>query len=481
MGWLSVSYEWDARSLQLFCVLLGVRIALQVLDVTVHLSMFFSDQGIVPRGDVLAETDQAAVNIYLASSSGFVVIILAVHFVCALCIVFRFNLALALLIAYVLEYSLSDRWGALRVGGLDQAFLSVMLWSLVLPLQQGSFWPRANLHLLPLHASMIYCGAGWLKSGWEWSDGNAIYIALGSSMARRNSIVALLRQSPDLCSVLTLSSLLLERVGWIGLWVPVPLVRMLVLLAYAGLHIGIYLTIDVLDFHLVMLCPLVAMLPTSFWTLGGSILQWVRRELGAGGYVLRGLQVSAWWGRYIGTVKPVLQKGWCLFELLPETLRCTSRCQVIDLHILHPQTVNRAVLLLSGIVWYMAICTIGRSLPPCIGWGLDHAEKLPGIRSLGIKQPLDLFAPRPINPDHWVALYGETKDGSLLDLMYDGHLANGRLIRVEDINREQRRYVRHHRWFKLFKRKRFYSGSEARALGLPYVASFASRSMMDMC
>ena len=58
---------------------------------------------------------------------------------------------------------------------------------------------------------------------------------------------------PALCAALSRSTLALERYGWLVLWAPVPLLRTAGVFAFMGLHVGIFLTIDVDVFSFVLL------------------------------------------------------------------------------------------------------------------------------------------------------------------------------------------------------------------------------------
>jgi len=446
MAWFSASYEFDGRSLRLFRSLLGARMLLNVLDIALHFSPFLSEGGFVPAKDVLAlQTRATKWNAYLVFP-GCEGMTMVVHLCCAACIMFGRDPRPALLAGLILEQALVRRLGPLRVPGPDNNFIMVLLLATALPWQQHSAFPQANFHLLTLQLSLVYCGSGWLKTSWEWSDGEAVFCLLHTSLVPKNPVVAFLRGHRQLCRLLSLSSLWLERLGWALLWVPVPFVRTLGLLAFAGLHIGIALVLRVRDFQLVMVCPIVALLPTSFWdTLLLFCRRWHRVHLRQNRRLDEEREqealatgISQEKAAEAQTLMANHQASSCPFRVgckpvSDETVHaatsqtttssrssCKPHCSTAV-----PMT-HKVAHIYSALVWAISVSTASNALARNgLSWvALNLPRAVPRVvwMPLAYEQPLMYFAPRPNNPHAWPAAFGETMGGNFIDLMPGGLL-----------------------------------------------------------
>jgi hypothetical protein len=165
--------------------------------------------------------------------------------------------------------------------GGDHLIRMLLFWGIFLPLgacfsvdaARSADHPAPRRVLSPGTVAYILqlCIVYWFAAAWKWApewrtEGTAVYLALEvDSFTTRFGLFLL--QFPELLRYLTYSSLYLETLGPVLLFLPfaVGLQRMLAIAAFTMFHIGLALTLDLGNFPWVCMAGWVALLPSSFW------------------------------------------------------------------------------------------------------------------------------------------------------------------------------------------------------------------------
>jgi hypothetical protein len=139
-----------------------------------------------------------------------------------------------------------------------------------------SAWP---MRLMQVQLSVIYLSSVWIKvQGVDWDNGTAVSIAMRMADVRALPLPSFLIHSVILSNFLTYGTLLMELSLAILIWI--PRLRLPVLLAGVGLHVGIGYTFRVGFFSLGMLALYLAFLDpdwASNWILALRA-RWLKRS-----------------------------------------------------------------------------------------------------------------------------------------------------------------------------------------------------------
>jgi hypothetical protein len=273
----------DKRSLMLFRILLGACIILDILiNKWSHISYFYVDSGVYTK-----ELLELAINYnpfreiqkysFLwffnneAQVKGFFFLTL---FSFALYMV-GFRPKLFGFIGLVLLLSIHSR-NPYVLSGPDQILISLLAWSLFLPINNLKFFASSNKEAFKVSSiaavglitqiALIYFFNAFLKDGHIWKEGNGLAYALMEDLWVKPSASFLL-EYPKVCSLLSHGTIGVEYL--IALLILIPfkqnLLRAISVLLIIMLHGTIFSFLSLGLFPLVALCIVAVLLPSLFW------------------------------------------------------------------------------------------------------------------------------------------------------------------------------------------------------------------------
>jgi predicted DCC family thiol-disulfide oxidoreductase YuxK len=237
-----------------------------------------------------------------------------------------------------------------------------------------------GLRLIQLHLAFIYGFAGLAKlTGNAWWTGSALEMVLLTPEFRHVDLTWLIAY-PLLLNFLTHASLFLELSYPVLVWVPI--LRPLVLLAMAGLHVGIDLTLGLTEFALAMIAANFAFAP------GPWLRSLVTGRSQPSGRVL-----------YDGAC-PYCRSSMALISALdPDRVVEPIDLTAVDVRSVHPALTKEACLRAMHLVradgtvvaGYDAVMTLLRWVP--LGWPVGLIGAIPGVAWLG-RRAYNAFAAR---------------------------------------------------------------------------------------
>lgn len=277
----------DERSLALFRVGLGVALLIDWGLRLDHISVFYTDGGVLPRAAALQFWDSRYLNsLFFATGTfwGALALMLPAGPI-ALAVLFGWRTRLMSALALVMMVSWQVRDFPV-VQGSDDLLRMLLFWSLFLPLGRcwsvdaaldrkaadrephGRIWLSVGCAALMLQSSYVYLMGAIIKAGnpvW-FEDGTAIYYAMNIDQFT-TALSPYLLEFPSLMTLLTRFVFLLELVGPILLFCPwaTPRVRLLVLAGLIPMHLGFKLFLQVGMFPLVSLISLTPFIPGAVW------------------------------------------------------------------------------------------------------------------------------------------------------------------------------------------------------------------------
>jgi antitoxin component YwqK of YwqJK toxin-antitoxin module len=277
-------FSIDPRSLALFRILISLVLLYDLALRAGDLASMYGPDGVLPIDSVVAFFRASGLPVtwslhYLHSSLIFQGSLFVVAAAFAMALLVGFHTRLATLGSWVLLASLHTRAPNLVNGG-DMLAVSLLLWGLFLPL--GGCWSldvrsgrtrRLNRPVFSvgsvailLQIFMMYFCTGLSKFNSVWLSGEALENALSFDMLV-TPLGQWLRNFPGALAVLTHLTLWGELISPLLLFVPWgrPYPRAIALTFFAGLHLGIELTMTVSVFSLVSLSALTLFLPREFW------------------------------------------------------------------------------------------------------------------------------------------------------------------------------------------------------------------------
>ena len=179
-------------------------------------------------------------------------------------------------VCWILFASALARVPPLLTGG-DMLLCSLLFFLMLLPCSKclsvhskfqapaGSVYSFATAALL-LQFVVMYTVTGILKINSEWVDGTALMIIL-SDTGLAKPIGLWLTNFPTILMVLTWGALLLELFAQVLLLSPYKTnqIRTVGVISFIGLHVGIFLTMEVLVFSIISIAGLLSLIPSSWW------------------------------------------------------------------------------------------------------------------------------------------------------------------------------------------------------------------------
>jgi Vitamin K-dependent gamma-carboxylase len=280
----------DLRSLAAFRMALAVLVLADLLGRGADLYAHYTDRGVLPRGALQEATNRWQISLNLMNGDLlFQVLLFDAAALAALTLLIGYRTRLMTVVVWVLVLSIQAR-NPLVLNTGDTLLRLLLFWGMFLPL--GAYWsvdralkaapPRVSTRFLSaatvgllLQIAFVYWFSALQKTGPEWrTDGTAVYYAL-SVDAWGTATGAYLYQFPALLTVLTYATILLEAFGPFLLFFPLftgP-VRTAAILAFMGLHFGIWMTMPIGIFSWIAALCMVCFLPGWFWDKAAAKLR----------------------------------------------------------------------------------------------------------------------------------------------------------------------------------------------------------------
>ncbi len=276
-------FSIDLRSLALFRMGLGLLLLADLIDRARDLRVHYTDWGVAPRYaiDLFANEWQWSLH-FISGRAEVMAALFVLAGVFALMLFAGYRTRLATVLSWLLLISLHER-NFMLLYGADEMLRMLLFWSMFLPL--GAYYsvdsalnsstepkPKMLLNLcgffMLAQMFMVYVVTAVFKSGAAWhADGTALYYAL--SLERFTTPVGLwvLHWPPELLKRMTQSIWWLEMVGPFLLFCPVFFtpVRLLTILAFVSLHVGLWLTMGLGIFPWVNWLAFTIFIPSGFW------------------------------------------------------------------------------------------------------------------------------------------------------------------------------------------------------------------------
>ncbi|WP_254425860.1 HTTM domain-containing protein [Haloprofundus sp. MHR1] len=275
---LTARFGIDTRALAAFRISLGLLLVADLALRARYLEAFYTDAGVLPRAllyDLYPTLSQLSVHT-LSGSLWVQALLFLFAGLCGLALLLGYHTRTALLLSFLLLVSLHARNPGVLNGG-DSVLRRLLFWGLFLPL--GERWsvdalrrvetPRERAATLASAALLVQVvlvyavNAVFKLRGDLWLDGEAVRYVL--SLQQFTILLGdTLAQFPALLHAFDLL--------WLGLVVASPLLlvltgrlRTLLVLAFAGMHVGMLLTMRIGLFPLVSVTALLVFLPPSVW------------------------------------------------------------------------------------------------------------------------------------------------------------------------------------------------------------------------
>jgi hypothetical protein len=213
---------------------------------------------------------------FLSESNTYQTSLFILQAIAACFLLVGFHSRIAAGICWILFASVLARVPPLLTGG-DMLLCSLLFFLTLLPCSKcfsvhskfkapaGSVYSFATAALL-LQFVVMYTVTGILKINSEWLDGTALMIIL-SDTGLAKPIGLWLTNFPVILMALTWGSLMLELSAQVLLLSPYKTnqIRTVGVISFIGLHVGIFLTIEVLVFSIISIAGLLSLIPSSWW------------------------------------------------------------------------------------------------------------------------------------------------------------------------------------------------------------------------
>lgn len=286
ISFLKKTFSFDDRSMALYRVLIGLVVTADVIYRLPDLVNFYTDIGLVPRSLFLSEMSMPwSFSLHLANGSLiFAIIMFTIHLLFGIMITFGYHSRWAMLGAYVMTVSVHNRNWLVNNGG-DDVLRAILFISVFLPLNRCFSIDSAMKKEKPetkeyfstwvlvffLQAFVIYFVSYILKDHPIWrKDLTAIFYSARLDIFA-TPLGVWMRDFPFLMKISTLFTIYLEWLGPLllvfsflfgkGWW----MVRMLVVLLFWGLHLGIFATMTIGLFPFICLAMWALFIPGEVW------------------------------------------------------------------------------------------------------------------------------------------------------------------------------------------------------------------------
>ena len=457
----------DLRSLAAFRVVLASLVLVDLATRATDFYAHYTDTGILPRTVLLEQVlSRWGVSVSLMNGEPlFQAVVFVAAVIAALGMLAGYRTRLMTVLVWVLVLSIQWR-NPLILNSGDTMLRLLLFWGMFLPL--GAYWSvdrelerepaRLSMRFISLatvalfmQIAFVYWFTAILKSDPAWRrEGTAIYYALGSDQFATR-IGEYLYHFPELLKALTFATVGLEAFGPFLLFFPffTSQVRTATALAFMGLHVGIWLTMDVGLFSWVAALCMVCFFPAWFWyrlaRLGGAFpelsnLSYRLRLAATSALHVRWSPVQEWLSRLVGTSNPPVA-ALAAYEnselgdyaarmtLHPAVTKRTWRGEVraatrakAGPEMQRGGTAGAGPTMLRSSFATNLLAII--FLVYVFLWNLSSVSTFkipeplwPPATVLGLDQYWAMFAPAPPRGDLWHVIPGKLRDGQRVDLL----------------------------------------------------------------
>ena len=394
VAYFDAVFGMDVRGAAALRIGLGVLLLIDLADRARDITSMYSDAGAMPRAMVPSVDGRISFHM-MSGEVWWQALLMAIAALLALSLMLGYRTRTALLLSWILNFSLQTRNPLVLYGG-DIVLRVTLFWALFLPL--GEIWsldarirggpPRVSR---AAHAgtagylaqvAMIYITTAALKTGVDWRVGTAVYYALQIDTFTE-PLGQLLLPYYRLTGALTFLVYWFETIGPWLLLVNNWRLRTAVVLGFIFMHLSFEMFMEIGLFPWVSALTWVPLLPSELW----DRLRLARPSGGTArssglvtGFAIAAALYVGWWN--LGTIYP-------------------------------------AQLGITGIA------------------------RAPG-RLLRLDQYWDMFAPQPFRDDGWFVVVGERNDGQLTDVMHGGGVVWAKPANVPRMyqNERWRKYMR---------------------------------------
>jgi hypothetical protein len=399
----------DWRSLALMRIGLAAVILADLAICAQHLTAFYTDNGVLPRTDLIALANPVFSLHLISGSWWWAAGLLTLEAASALMMLVGYRTKLATVLCWLLLVSRQAR-NPLLTFGADIVLRLAMFWAMFLPLNrrlsldaalgrvrpppEPSYLGAAGIGAI-IQFLLIYVISGILKSGPAWRvDHTAVYYALSIDIYSR-PLGHWLNQFDGVTAFLTVFTLYLEIYGPFLFILPLASAwgRLLGFALFAALQVGFAVTMQMGLFWPVMIAFNLMLLPAEFWT---------------------------WWvepaSRSLAKRRPWVNLSAKLFPI--------GKIQPVGDSVLPPacglvRRIGRRGAKLGGDACLLGVAAL------IVLYNIDtvpgHRPLLPArlsnlVETIGLDQYFNMFAPEPQTEDGWFVLRGWLQNGRNVDL-----------------------------------------------------------------
>jgi hypothetical protein len=382
-------YLWfglDLRSLALYRILLGFFVLCDLFWRIQDLGVHYTDNGILSRLAFFQELAHPwSFSLHFSNGGSFFIgVLFLFHAFCALMVLLGKRTRLFTFLLFVMTVSVHNRNWFLNNGG-DDVLRAILFISIFLPWGEKfsqdylsgnkrvcvSFWSLT----LFFQAFAIYFFGYILKNSAIWrSEFTALQYA-GNLDIFSTSIGIWLRQFPGLMKALTIYTIFLEYFGPLLLvfgWIfkkHSPLVRMLVVILFVSLHVGIFTMMNIGLFPFYCIALWCAFIPSDFW--------------------------DRWFPSFQSFLKRHFEKG----KLKAKAL---SKLTIVSMEVF-------------GVFIFIALISWNLTTLKVLNYQSPFFSKV--IRYLHLYQEWNMFSPYPKQDNFWIEMPSELENGESIELL----------------------------------------------------------------
>jgi hypothetical protein len=383
--------ETDLAPVAFLRILFGLQLFNWFWQLYPNLDAFFTDDGILPRRELLVTYADRFSLLNLFGEWWQVAVVWAVSCVVAILLTVGWRTRLMSFLAFILVSSFSWR-EPLMLDGSDFVFRAIPLWLVFTG--AGELWSIDALRrkdpptgrgwafpvrILELQIAWIYLATGLEKlGGTAWIGGTAAFYALQLEHTFGRPWARAIATNLQLSNLISWSTIAVE-LGFLPLVViPTRFTRLVAAVAAAGMHMGILLLMNVGNFPVLMLSTCVLFLPP----------EWIRRLMRKAG------AMRPEWTRHL------MHDA----ETAPAVTTAPAR---------HPRLLGIALAVVALLAFVTAVPAQANAIRPS-----GEVGKL--LRFMSVDQRWDMFSPDPSRADGWMLAPATLSDGTRFDLLTGG-------------------------------------------------------------
>ncbi len=406
----------DLRTLALFRICMGVMLLMNLFFCALYLRPFFSDFGVLPRA-ALYEIDRSVARFTFHTISGseyIQAILFGLAALLAVSMIFGFFTRTVTILSWLFLVSMENR--NLYIGsGSDVLLRNLLFWAMFLPLGarfsidsrlRPDRYPRAQTHCgissaaMLIQPALLYTFTALLKTDPDWwRDGTAVYYALQlDSFA--SPFGRFLREYPEVLSILTRFVLGLEFAAVFLFFTPFfqPLLRIVGLILFFGMHLGFFINMKLELFPLVSWMMLICLIPGFAW----DSKAW--RDIAGGTQQALG----RWRGVFLGVIDRF--GAWAAATLPRSPIRQGNEPRLLRRRRVSTFARESAVYVLLVIV----VLGNFKSLPE-FSWSFWRPVDIV-VDMFRLDQNWAMFAPRPSHSEYYFVIPGVLENGEKVDV-----------------------------------------------------------------